>query len=122
MNSKQIAKATAYALGDIITVKKRVHPGYTEWIKSLPHLKEDLKKIQDKSKRRAIKRMLSRCYFGKYRYWYENPNGKFSLIRIRDFTQLFHWETYDGEDCTNFSTKKDAEKYIEQKLRGTILR
>lgn len=89
-----------------ITTKRRIHPGYNEFLEA-------------RKKGIEIRQM-----FGKYQYLYESDKGRISLISLPNYLRLDEilWEIYclDGnlfEDVERFKTKKEAVKRIKELLK-----
>lgn len=109
MNKKQKSKEVIKALSDEIRVEKKVHKGYTEWLKA----KRFIKKGENKFKLKQI--------FGKYHYIYSSPKGMISLIELKKYDILDKkdmWEIYElsknnlFNDVLRFNSKEQAVKRI----------
>lgn len=97
-----------------IEVTKRIHLGYREW-KNIPN------NIKKKLKR-------SKGWFGKWQYFYENPKGVISMIKLNDYhitgEDVFEIYCIDGTleikellpDTKQFTSKPEAEIKIKELL------
>jgi len=110
--NKEKAKDTIDVIEKGYQTERRIHNGYTEWLK----IQEAKKKGQ---------KINIRQYFGKYQYNFIKRDMKISLIKIWDGLRdgRWMWEIHAFEDKRLFSdtekflTKKEAIKAVDNYLK-----